>query len=137
MSRTLPRALGDNPANCVSLRTFMAEAGDTAKIFPAGVPHSSAPKREVKLASGGKLCETQWQEAQEKSFMYTIKNTKRSCRDSLFCIVSGFYRNTRTRLGYAAETAVAFAPAFSFPVSSQRSEERRVGEECRSRWAPY
>src|SRR5437660_3374698 len=73
MSRTLPRALGDNPANCVSLRTFMAEAGDTAKIFPAGVPHSSAPKREVKLASGGKLCETQWQEAQEKRFMYTIK----------------------------------------------------------------
>ena len=23
------------------------------------------------------------------------------------------------------------------PVSSSRSEERRVGKECRSRWSPY
>src|SRR5207253_11091385 len=116
MSRTLPRALGDNPANCVSLRTFMAEAGDTAKIFPAGVPHSSAPKREVKLASGGKLCETQWQEAQEKRGMYTIKNTKRSCRDGLYCIVSGSYRDTRSLFGFAVEGVVALAGVLSCAV---------------------
>ena len=26
---------------------------------------------------------------------------------------------------------------FSIEVSSSRSEERRVGKECRSRWSPY
>src|SRR2546429_8838948 len=25
----------------------------------------------------------------------------------------------------------------TFPTSSRRSEERRVGKECRSRWSPY
>src|SRR2546422_2587202 len=25
----------------------------------------------------------------------------------------------------------------TFPYSSERSEERRVGKECRSRWSPY
>ena len=24
-----------------------------------------------------------------------------------------------------------------FPVTQRRSEERRVGKECRSRWSPY
>jgi len=27
--------------------------------------------------------------------------------------------------------------AASFVKKSQRSEERRVGKECRSRWSPY
>src|SRR4029077_9550567 len=27
--------------------------------------------------------------------------------------------------------------AYSTPTSSARSEERRVGKECRSRWSPY
>ena len=27
--------------------------------------------------------------------------------------------------------------AANTPVSWQRSEERRVGKECRSRWSPY
>src|SRR5256884_7368137 len=26
---------------------------------------------------------------------------------------------------------------FSFPLYERRSEERRVGKECRSRWSPY
>ena len=26
---------------------------------------------------------------------------------------------------------------FSFPTEEDRSEERRVGKECRSRWSPY
>src|SRR5438445_12573221 len=42
--------------------------------------------------------------------------------------------------------ATAFAPAVAAPASfsaawllrlSERSEERRVGKECRSRWSPY
>ena len=27
--------------------------------------------------------------------------------------------------------------AFDFFMGSERSEERRVGKECRSRWSPY
>src|ERR1022692_4074922 len=29
------------------------------------------------------------------------------------------------------------APSASFPIAAFRSEERRVGKECRSRWSPY
>ena len=32
---------------------------------------------------------------------------------------------------------VAAAPRFFFPILVARSEERRVGKECRSRWSPY
>ena len=53
-----------------------------------------------------------------------------------------------TGLGYSfADTAGPFvtAPKFSWPTSVifklwrglVRSEERRVGKECRSRWSPY
>ena len=43
----------------------------------------------------------------------------------------------------AAELAKAIAVEFSTPekprfvAGSMRSEERRVGKECRSRWSPY
>src|SRR3712207_9124300 len=30
-----------------------------------------------------------------------------------------------------------FTPSFSVWVEATRSEERRVGKECRSRWSPY
>ena len=49
-------------------------------------------------------------------------------------------RRERTRTGaagivqYATDEAVTTA---AFPLSSRRSEERRVGKECRSRWSPY
>src|SRR5258707_6594097 len=29
------------------------------------------------------------------------------------------------------------AAAYRVPVKTRRSEERRVGKECRSRWSPY
>ena len=29
------------------------------------------------------------------------------------------------------------SPAFDFNIELKRSEERRVGKECRSRWSPY
>src|ERR1043166_198522 len=34
-------------------------------------------------------------------------------------------------------TPVSFAPATNIPGGNGRSEERRVGKECRSRWSPY
>src|SRR2546430_1567174 len=40
-------------------------------------------------------------------------------------------------VGMAAATGAGISMAFSEALSDDRSEERRVGEECRSRWAPY
>src|SRR3712207_7380962 len=34
-------------------------------------------------------------------------------------------------------TSIVSWPVISGAVSSRRSEERRVGKECRSRWSPY
>src|SRR5256885_15009644 len=39
---------------------------------------------------------------------------------------------------FHADTRVRFRPSFfPFTEPSARSEERRVGKECRSRWSPY
>ena len=32
---------------------------------------------------------------------------------------------------------IAFKPSFPYSMPEIRSEERRVGKECRSRWSPY
>ena len=45
-----------------------------------------------------------------------------------------------TRLEQMAEAEVQMqilSPAASPPYAEKRSEERRVGKECRSRWSPY
>src|SRR2546428_12452367 len=44
---------------------------------------------------------------------------------------SSFTNGTNTAPGRTASVTCAW------PVSSPRSEERRVGKECRSRWSPY
>src|SRR3712207_7315714 len=52
---------------------------------------------------------------------------------------------TRKRIALLMSTAsimstgnrLAMAPAIVGSSASQRSEERRVGKECRSRWSPY
>ena len=54
----------------------------------------------------------------------------------------------KTLLSFFLQAALFFAPVFAVEVSSyqefkneilnsSRSEERRVGKECRSRWSPY
>src|SRR2546428_9821480 len=43
---------------------------------------------------------------------------------------------TLTGQGFGSETTVTFGGVRG-PVTSVRSEERRVGKECRSRWSPY
>ena len=51
---------------------------------------------------------------------------------------------TETTLSYVPESAWGTAPSSAFTALritseslSGRSEERRVGKECRSRWSPY
>src|SRR5690348_18345855 len=53
-------------------------------------------------------------------------------------------QGTPYRIVSASENKVLFPPLGSCPgkralkaLSIRRSEERRVGKECRSRWAPY
>src|SRR3712207_7174093 len=43
---------------------------------------------------------------------------------------------SRSRRSTSAGPAVASSTS-SNPQSEERSEERRVGKECRSRWSPY
>ena len=40
-------------------------------------------------------------------------------------------------LGVAETTFRALDPDIRFDALASRSEERRVGKECRSRWSPY
>ena len=38
---------------------------------------------------------------------------------------------------FLLKLALPKAPPFAFYAGAERSEERRVGKECRSRWSPY
>src|SRR5687768_18505836 len=44
---------------------------------------------------------------------------------------------TRTRTVVRTQTVTVGGGGAGRPVSVPRSEERRVGKECRSRWSPY
>ena len=50
----------------------------------------------------------------------------------IFCELGGFFM----RIYHAKDYADMSRKAANI-VSAQRSEERRVGKECRSRWSPY
>src|SRR3712207_9146489 len=49
--------------------------------------------------------------------------------------------SVRHRVPFASSFAAFFTRAYDFirmaAISGARSEERRVGKECRSRWSPY
>src|SRR3712207_7847173 len=45
--------------------------------------------------------------------------------------------NAVNNKGYATEEEAVTKPAGNNIFASTRSEERRVGKECRSRWSPY
>src|ERR1035438_9424692 len=47
------------------------------------------------------------------------------------------YEISDGKVAYLAEIAEAHGPRVVFRVIEPRSEERRVGKECRSRWSPY
>ena len=46
-------------------------------------------------------------------------------------------RENRVRLGQGAGQALQGVPVREHSEHHRRSEERRVGKECRSRWSPY
>ena len=45
------------------------------------------------------------------------------------------YRRLRGEISFSFEETAKLSTALDFSVD--RSEERRVGKECRSRWSPY
>ena len=55
---------------------------------------------------------------------------------SLFKPTRHFYVQFQDINGLAKSSPV-FADGFKVGIVSKRSEERRVGKECRSRWSPY
>ena len=57
------------------------------------------------------------------------KNWRRSCTPNL----KSFFRITRSNISFLIMTIISRRLTFR----SSRSEERRVGKECRSRWSPY
>ena len=71
-------------------------------------------------------------------FSYRLRN-----RAAYFLLIRGFIRCRLSRI-YAilGETAVAqvtieYSTRLAAERGKLRSEERRVGKECRSRWSPY
>ena len=46
-------------------------------------------------------------------------------------------KKNKTKLVAGEVQAVPVAQSVSFEAAAERSEERRVGKECRSRWSPY
>ena len=51
-------------------------------------------------------------------------------------MIPGIHVNTAGAIIFASSTFLLsiFSPEF---LCAERSEERRVGKECRSRWSPY
>src|SRR5690242_19314973 len=52
---------------------------------------------------------------------------------SLICLIISLFRLSLTYSVWKGDRSAAL---FQFPIFT-RSEERRVGKECRSRWSPY
>ena len=61
------------------------------------------------------------------------------CSPSRASILTGLYSHTHTVVDNAAPDPgnLTFFPQYLQNAGYQRSEERRVGKECRSRWSPY
>src|SRR3712207_737742 len=57
----------------------------------------------------------------------------------LISVITGFSPGTYGWGGVLAGAAIVFFAFIGFDIvaTAARSEERRVGKECRSRWSPY
>src|SRR3712207_2671886 len=76
------------------------------------------------------------------SFRALVLNSKFSCVGAKAAVQSGGYRvGLYDALSSPESTAGLARDLFSFVEEQEdlgcRSEERRVGKECRSRWSPY
>src|SRR3989441_8885540 len=60
-------------------------------------------------------------------------------KDAVLRAIAAVKTRSRTTLDVAKQVAVRLDTTFVQldPKAAKRSEERRVGKECRSRWSPY
>ena len=55
----------------------------------------------------------------------------------LYFLAAGIVLIIHSALGTTPISSVNYVLSLNSPLSLGRSEERRVGKECRSRWSPY
>ena len=73
----------------------------------------------------------------------TLKRLRPAVRRNKKTVVAGLMLLLLAGIAYAGPRAVvtasqnAMAASKELPIYCVRSEERRVGKECRSRWSPY
>src|SRR3712207_9446607 len=60
-----------------------------------------------------------------------------SCKWSNYYPASNYAFMYKLRSGYNNEYIVRLGDILLLQAEAYRSEERRVGKECRSRWSPY
>ena len=146
---------GDNPAKRVTL-------GMLGAVFRRGVGAYRTNPQSVRpsvRASGG---EDRWAYARVNAFLYAVrtgkfrggkfdldllpaghplssrgKKTKGLYDDLNFTIPKGAKEEAKRGLEWVKEYGRGGTSVGRYLQSSGRSEERRVGKECRSRWAPY
>ena len=53
------------------------------------------------------------------------------------CVLAGAVLSVAVAAVFAVGVALPAARAADLRLVAERSEERRVGKECRSRWSPY
>ena len=82
---------------------------------------------KVHLVCVGKLKESYWREAVSEY----------SKRLSRFCALDIRELPERATLSEEASDILRAARGHIVALAVERSEERRVGKECRSRWSPY
>ena len=66
--------------------------------------------------------------------LFAVPATSDAIKDLTAAQYIGFNGDALT---FSAENAAAGYKAAASALSADRSEERRVGKECRSRWSPY
>ena len=103
-----------------------------AEILVDGKPdHQWARQVADRLADGFPL-DAVWEQASHvchPEFTVKLRNA-----DDLFCYA--VVRPKHLPMGFVEDVS-GWAAERGWRTSLQRSEERRVGKECRSRWAPY
>src|SRR3989454_12671891 len=83
----------------------------------------------------GSIVVSQVREAKNKNFGYNAQTD--TFEDLVAAGVIDPTKVTRTALQNAASIAALLLTTECVVVEKKRSEERRVGKECRSRWSPY
>src|SRR3712207_9217219 len=92
-------------------------------------PKSAAPKvADQKMFVGGK-----WVDAQSGKTFETVN----PATGEVICRVAEGDKADIDLAVKAARRAFEEGPWSRMNASERRSEERRVGKECRSRWSPY